>query len=152
MPVKHVCSIRTTRADHTAAPHCSLPSTAGLLQVFDPPGVGVGVRQVEVVPQQRQSSAQRDVVRQMIPQAETSWWVPGHAGWTVLPLETDAYVVRGRRTGSGDLVGTWRSSTRQASVLHVLFRHAGCLSKFLQRNCLLCSITTTSCRPIPQSR
>lgn len=70
---------------------CVWFSAAGLLQVvLSPSG---GAHQVEVIPPQTQTPAQRDVVRQLLPQAEASWWAPGHSGWTVLPLDTQEFQV-----------------------------------------------------------
>lgn len=52
-----------------------------------------GVQQVEVIPQSSQTPGQRDVVRQLLPQAEASWWTQGHAGWTLLTLDTQDFQV-----------------------------------------------------------
>jgi hypothetical protein len=52
-----------------------------------------GTFKVEVVVQMRQSPMQRDVVRQLLPQAEASWWAPGHIGWTIFPTDTDTFEV-----------------------------------------------------------
>jgi hypothetical protein len=76
---------------------------------------------VEVVVQMRQSPLQRDVVRQLLPQAEASWWSPGHIGWTIFPADTDSFEVgvscyllllvtfvsAAAATGGGQLVVTW---------------------------------------------
>ncbi|WIA37589.1 hypothetical protein OEZ86_014494 [Tetradesmus obliquus] len=54
---------------------------------------------VEVVTQLRQNPLQRDVVRQLLPQAEASWWAPGHVGWTIFPADTDNFEVSSRLAG-----------------------------------------------------
>lgn len=40
--------------------------------------------------QQQQTPVQRDVVRQLLPQAEECWWSPGHVGWTLFDLDAMA--------------------------------------------------------------
>jgi hypothetical protein len=77
---------------HTAHPtiiHHRCHPTALLQRAVD----ANGTFKVEVVVQMRQSPMQRDVVRQLLPQAEASWWSPGHIGWTIFPADTDSFEV-----------------------------------------------------------
>jgi hypothetical protein len=68
----------------------ALPTPTALLQrAVDANGTFM----VEVVVQMRQSPMQRDVVRQLLPQAEASWWAPGHIGWTIFPADSDNFEV-----------------------------------------------------------
>jgi hypothetical protein len=66
-----------------------LPPTALLQRAVD----ANGNFKAEVVVQMRQSPMQRDVVRQLLPQTEASWWSPGHIGWTIFPADTDSLEV-----------------------------------------------------------
>lgn len=68
--------------------HCCLFLwCAALLQRVAEPN---GSSRLQIVAQQQQTPAQRDVVRQLLPQAEECWWSPGHVGWTLFDLDAMA--------------------------------------------------------------
>jgi hypothetical protein len=49
-----------------------------------------GSSRLQIVAQQQQTPMQRDVVRQLLPQAEECWWSPGHVGWALFDPEAMA--------------------------------------------------------------
>lgn len=47
---------------------------------------------VEAVLQAHQTPTQREMVRHMQPKAITAWWIPGHIGWAIFPMDSDAFL------------------------------------------------------------
>lgn len=45
---------------------------------------------LQIVAQQQQTPVQRDLVRQLLPQAEECWWSAGHVGWTLFDADAMA--------------------------------------------------------------
>ena len=50
---------------------------------------------VDAVPPHLQTPAQREAARQLLPQAVACWWASGHTGWTIAPVDTDAFAAAG---------------------------------------------------------
>ena len=55
-----------------------------------------GKTSVETALTAQLTPAQRDIVRQLQPQATSSWWTQGHLGWTLFPVDSDQLEVRSR--------------------------------------------------------
>ncbi len=47
---------------------------------------------VEATLMAQQTPAQRDLVRQLQPQAAHSWWLNGHPGWAIFPMDSDQFI------------------------------------------------------------
>lgn len=68
------------------------PGPAALLQTK----LEAGERKTEAILVAQLSPAQRDTLRHMQPQAVAAWWAPGHPGWAIFPMDSDAFLqVRG---------------------------------------------------------
>ncbi|KAL3159748.1 PSII 6.1 kDa protein [Trebouxia sp. C0009 RCD-2024] len=55
----------------------------------------------------QQTPAQREQVRQLQPQAVSSWWQPGHPGWAIYPVDSEHFM----STGALDNVSVPNEST-----------------------------------------
>ncbi len=68
------------------------PGPAALLQTK----LEAGERKTEAILVAQLSPAQRDTLRHMQPQAVAAWWAPGHPGWAIFPMDSDAFLQVGR--------------------------------------------------------
>eukprot|EP00798_Chlamydomonas_sp_ICE-L_P030155 gene30155-35135_t len=53
---------------------------------------GAADSKVEATLMAQQTPAQRDLVRQLQPQAAHSWWLNGHPGWAIFPMDSDQFL------------------------------------------------------------
>ena len=67
-------------------------------------GLNSGEPKVEATLMAQQTPAQRDLVRQLQPQAAHGWWLNGHPGWAIFPMDSDQFIQVRAWTASGKLL------------------------------------------------
>ncbi|GAX78271.1 hypothetical protein CEUSTIGMA_g5713.t1 [Chlamydomonas eustigma] len=68
-----------------------LDRPVALLQTIDDEGEA----RVEATLMANLTPVQRELVRQMQPEAAQGWWMPGHPGWAIFPMESESFLQTG---------------------------------------------------------
>eukprot|EP00798_Chlamydomonas_sp_ICE-L_P011523 gene11523-34235_t len=93
-----------------------LDRPVALLQHQDVPGPNHATEtKVQATLMAQQTPAQRDLVRQLQPQGAHSWWLNGHPGWAIFPMDSDQFLQSGGLLESNGGFESSPESTRHSS-------------------------------------